>query len=411
MAGHPHKPRPPRTAAATAAALVLLAGCAVAGPPADPAVEEIRRTLDARAAALLGHDRAAYLASLEPGAAALREAQGEEFDNLADVPLGSWEYLVKDVRHHGATAVADAEVRYRIAGYDTAPMTVSRTLELAERDGRWYVTADRAGTGTGTPRQQLWQQGDVDVARGSHSIVLGVGQDQERLRDLAAAADRAVPAVSDAWPSKWAGRVVVLVPASVEGMGGLLGAPAAGYRGIAAVTTGETNREVESPADRVVVNPEAYALLGDFGQGVVLTHEATHVATRAHTSAVTPMWLSEGFADWVAYRGTGRTAAEAAPEMQEAVRAGDVPAGLPDDRDFSFDGDAGALARAYEGGRLACAMIAERWGEEKLTAFYRTVGEGQYRDGAVERALSEELGTTAAELTAMWRDYLTGVLD
>jgi hypothetical protein len=404
MARHPHKQR---AAAYAVAAVLLLAGCAGGESRADPAVEEIRQTLDARAAALLGHDRAAYLASLEPGAEGLRAVQGEEFDNLAEVPLRSWEYRIKDVRRRGATAVADAEVRYRIADYDAAPVTASRTLELAERDGRWYVTADRAGAGT---PQQLWQQGDVDVVRGSRSIVLGVGQDEERLRELAAAADRAVPAVSDAWPSKWPGRVVVLVPASTEGMGRLLGTPGAGYRGTAAVTTGETNREAAAPADRVIVNPEAYGLLGAFGQGVVLTHEATHVATRAHTSAATPMWLSEGFADWVAYRGTGRTAAEAAPEMHEAVRAGDVPAGLPADRDFTFGGDPDTVARAYEGGRLACEMIAERWGEEKLTAFYRNVGEGRHRDGAVERALSEELGITSAGFTAMWRNYLTGVL-
>ncbi|MEU0083703.1 hypothetical protein [Streptomyces sp. NPDC006274] len=406
MAGHPHKQHAAH-AAATATALLLLAGCAAADPPVDPTVEEIRQTLDARADALLGHDRAGYLASLEPGDERLRAAQGEEFDNLADVPLRSWEYRITGVRRQGASAVADAEVRYRIAGYDAAPVTASRTLELAERGGHWYVTADRAGAGT---PQQLWQQGEVDVVRGSRSIVLGVGQDAARLRELAAAADRAVPAVSDAWPSKWPGRVVVLVPATTEEMGRLLGTPGAGYRGIAAVTTGETSRGAAAPADRVVVNPEAYGLLGTFGQGVVLTHEATHVATRAHTTAATPMWLSEGFADWVAYRGTGRTAAEAAPEMLEAVRAGDVPAGLPGDRDFTFGGDPDTVARAYEGGRLACEMIEERWGEEKLTAFYRTVGEGRHRDGAVERALSEELGITSAGFTAMWRDYLTEVL-
>lgn len=387
--------------------LVLVGGCAVADRPVDPAAAEIRHTLDARAAALLEHDRVAYLASLEPGAAELRAAQGTEFDNLADVPLSSWEYRIKDVRRHGAEAVADTEVRYRVAGYDTAPVTASRTVELAVRDGRWYVTADRPGTGA---PQQLWQQGDVDVVRGRHSLVLGVGQDEKRLRALAEAADRAVPAVSRAWPSEWAGRVVVLVPDSVDAMGRLLGGPAAGYRGIAAVTTGETDPGATAPADRIVVNPQAYGLLGDFGQGVVLTHEATHVATRAHTSAVTPMWLSEGFADWVAYRGTGRTAAQAAPELQRAVRAGDVPAGLPEDRDFSFGGDTGALARAYEGGKLACEMIADRWGEEALTEFYRSVGAGRHRDGAVERALGAEFGVTPAEFTVMWRDYLTARL-
>ncbi|MFJ8075866.1 hypothetical protein ACIQ7Q_18470 [Streptomyces sp. NPDC096176] len=400
MIGHG---RPRRTAGLGLAVLVVASACTAGDRPLDPTLEEIQRTLDARAAAVLDHDRAGYLASLEPGAAKLRAAQGAEFDNLADVPLGSWEYRIKGLRHKGSQAVADTELRYRIAGYDSAPVVASRTLELAERDGRWYVTADRRGAGA---LQQLWHQGDVQVVRGSRSIVLGVGQDEKRLRELATVTDRAVPEVSKAWPGEWAGRVVVLVPPSVEAMGRLLGAPAAGYKGIAAVTTGETNPKDTSPADRVVVNPEAYGLLGDFGQGIVLTHEATHVATRAHTSPATPMWLSEGFADWVAYRGTGRTAGEAAPELQEAVRAGDVPAVLPDDRDFTFGGDAGATARAYEGGRLACELIAERWGEKKLTAFYRSVGEGEHRDGAVERALSEELGTTPDAFTAMWRGYL-----
>lgn len=69
------------------------------------------------------------------------------------------------------------------------------------------------------------------MARGRRSLVLAVGQDAERLRAVAATADRAVPAVSAAWPAPWAGRVVVLVPASLDAMGELLGAPAAGYRG------------------------------------------------------------------------------------------------------------------------------------------------------------------------------------
>lgn len=397
--------RAQRRAGTALAVLALVSGCGSAGPvPRDAAVEGIQETLDTRAAALLGHDRSGYLASLEPGAAALRAVQAAEFDSLADVPLHSWGYRVKGVRHQGGKAVADTELRYRIAGYDSAPMTVPRTLELIERDGRWYVSADRAGTGA---EQQLWQQGDVEAVQGRHSLVLGVGQDGERLRELAAATDRAVPAVSGAWPSRWAGRVVVLVPDSVEAMGRLLGTPAAGYRGIAAVTTGETGGARDgSPADRVVVNPEAYELLGELGRRIVLTHETTHVATRAHTSAATPMWLSEGFADLVAHRGTGRSAAEDAPVLREAVRAGDVPAVLPSDLDFSFGGGADALARAYEGGRLACEMIADRWGESKLTAFYRSVGGGTPREAAVGRALGEELGTTPEAFTAMWRDYL-----
>ncbi|WP_406732330.1 hypothetical protein [Streptomyces sp. NBC_01794] len=391
-----------RVAGLGLAAALLVSGCAAPEAPGTT-VRDIRRTLDERAAAVLGHDRGAYLDALAPEATRLRATAGKEFENLADVPLRSWEYRLGHVRRQGSRAVAEAELRYRIDGYDTAPVIASRRLELAERDGRWYVTADRAAKGAA---QQLWQQGDVQVVRGRHSIVLAVGQKAERLRSLAATADRAVPAVSKAWHSKWTGRVVVLVPASLDAMGALLGAPAAGYRGIAAVTTGETGAAGKAPADRVIVNPEAYGVLGDFGQGVVLTHETTHVATRAHTSAATPMWLSEGFADWVAYRDTGRTAGQAAPELQRAVRRGDVPAALPDDADFAFGGDADGLAQAYEGGWLACELIAARWGEERLTSFYRAVGEGKDRAGAVEKAMNDVLGTTPADFTVRWREYL-----
>ncbi|MFF8843729.1 hypothetical protein ACF08N_13580 [Streptomyces sp. NPDC015127] len=392
-----------RTAGFGLAVLVLASGCTTAHKPVDPTVDEIQQTLDARGEAVVEGDRTGYLAALDPGAAALRKQQGREFDNMADIPFDAWEYRIRGVRHQGARAVADTELRYRVDGYDSAPVTADRTLELTERDGRWYVTADEPGTGA---PQQLWQQGDVRAVRGSRSLVLGVGQDDKRLRELAAAADRAVPAVMDAWPSKWVGRVVVLVPSSVESMGRLLGAPAAGYRGIAAVTTGETGRKDGTTADRVIVNPEAYGLLGDFGRGIVLTHETTHVATRADTSAATPMWLSEGFADWVAYRGTGRTAAETAPELRDAVSGGEVPVALPDDEGFAFGGDADALARAYEGGWLACEMVADRWGEDALREFYRTVGASEHREGAVERALGEVLGITADEFTARWQDYL-----
>ncbi|MER7518117.1 hypothetical protein [Streptomyces sp. NPDC126499] len=392
--------RAARAAVGLSAWLLALTGCTAPGPE-GPARAEVQRLLDRRAEALLTRDEAGYLAALDP---ALALAARTEFGRLAKLPLGGWTYRVTDVDPAGAgRAVAEAELGYRVEGYDSAPATTRRIVDLAERDGRWYVTGDRAAEGA---PQQLWQQGEVSAVTGRRSLVLGVGQPPERLREIADAADRAVPAVGAAWPVPWAGRIVVLVPASVDAMGRLLGAPAASYRGIAAVTTGETGGGRPAPADRVIVNPDAYGVLGGFGRQFVLTHETTHVATRRQTTAATPVWLSEGFADWVAYRGTGRTPAEAAPELAREVRSGRLPAALPDDGAFAFGGDADTMARAYEGGWLACALIADRWGEEKLTAFYRAVGAHPGREGAVEKALADVLGTTPEEFTAGWRRYL-----
>ncbi|MFR9797208.1 hypothetical protein ACL02U_15050 [Streptomyces sp. MS06] len=379
--------------------LLLVALVACGGrSPADTERARVQHLLDRRAAAVLAHDAAAY------GRTGTRDG----FAGLRRVPLAGWSYRVTAVHRSGGTATADADLRYRLRGYDTAPVTASRTLRLTRTaGGGWYVAADLPAPGSG---QQLWDQGAVDVVRGSHSIVLGVGQPAATLRSYAALADRAVPAVTRAWGADWPRHVVVLVPKALEGMAGLLGSPASAYRGIAAVTTGETGGTGRTPADRIIVNPDAYRTLGPLGRQVVLTHETTHVATRRATDGATPLWLSEGYADWIGYRGSGRTPAEAAPELQRAVADGDVPARLPGDEDFGFSGDATRLAQAYEGGWLACRLIAERWGEERLGAFYRAVGAHEKRAGAEADAMAEVLGTTPREFTALWQRYLRSEL-
>ncbi|MFH9607796.1 hypothetical protein [Streptomyces sp. NPDC017448] len=400
-----------RAAGPLLAALLAASACSSPdGRDASLTTGALDATLERRAAAVLAHDRAGYLAALAPEAAGLRAAQRTELDRLSDVPLKSWTYEVKGItRQDGQRAAAEVELRYRIAGYDTAPVATRRVLELTRDGDRWYITADRPAEGASG---QLWQQGDVEVVEGARSIVLGVGRSGEELRQIADTVDLAVPAVSDAWPRPWARRVVVLVPESVEAMAELLGSPETAYRGIAAVTTGEVGGTGRRPAiaDRVIVNPQAYATLGSFGQRIVLTHETTHVATRTSTSTATPVWLSEGFADWAAYRHEDRTADTIAPELAEAVRDGRTPAALPADRDFGFDGDPAKLAGAYEGGWLACELIAERWGKEKLIAFYETVGAHEGREGAVEQGLTSVLATTLEQFTADWRDYLAARL-
>ncbi|MGW7101492.1 hypothetical protein [Streptomyces sp. NPDC054838] len=317
---------------------------------------------------------------------------------LAGIPLEGWSYEVTSVRRDGVRAFARAVLRYRLAGYDTAAADARREVELA-RDGvgGWRVTADRPAPGA---PPQLWDQGAVTAVRGAHALVLGVGQAAQTLSGIAAEADRAVPAVSAAWPRPWAGRVVVLVPGTLDAMAALLGQPADAYRGMGAVTTGRVGAG-PAPADRVVINPEGYAGLSQAGRGIVLTHEATHVATRAATSATTPLWLSEGFADWAAYRATDRTPAEAAPELARAVRRGELPGALPADGDFGFGADPEALARSYEGAWLACRLIAAKWGDAALVRLYEEAGRTP-----LPAALDQTLGTDPAELTRAWREAL-----
>ncbi|MFF3563123.1 hypothetical protein ACFYXS_24060 [Streptomyces sp. NPDC002574] len=380
-------PRPlVELAAAALCCAAVSAGCGPIGASGDrPDRTAVQRLLDGRAAALLDRDEQAYLAGAVP---ARRAAERQVFRNLADVPLASWSYRVVSV-DGGDRPSARVELDYRVKGYDSAPVAAQESVRLGRGgDGRWRVAAE------GADGDQLWEQGPVRVVRGTYSLVLGtVGT--ASLKSYAADADRAVPAVLRAWGTRgWSGRIVVEVPASLRSMGELLDAPADAYQGIAAVTTGEAGGPAsDAPGGRVIVNPEAFGELSAFGRRVVLTHEATHVATRSATAPGTPLWLSEGFADWVAYRGTGRSAPDVAPELARDVAAGRVPRALPSDADFGTR--AAGLAQAYEGAWLACRFIAEQWGDARLVALYRA--------GADTRRV---LGIGTDELTARWRAYV-----
>ncbi|NUP40317.1 MAG: hypothetical protein HOY76_25695, partial [Streptomyces sp.] len=80
------------------------------------------------------------------------------------------------------------------------------------------------------------------------------------------------------------------------------------------------------------------------------------------------------------------------------------------DKDFGFSGDATKLAQAYEGGWMACRLIAQQWSLERLRQFYRAVGDHRQRAGSVEGALRKVLGTTSDKFTRQWRDYLRAQL-
>lgn len=448
-----------RAGAAGCAALLLallapLTGCAPTN--STPArYPDVQRMLDTRARAVQRRDAAGFLASVDPRATGYRDRQRTMFDHLAGVPLADWHYELDATGafplaagETGTRLAAKVQLRYRFKGYDTSPVHAVQYLTLTRRDGRWLVSSDTDGAAAGkSGTRQLWDQGPVRLVRGRHSLVLGDAAHLARLKDLAHRVDRAVPAVSAAWKGKWSQKVVVEAPDSVERMAQLMGSDdASGYAGIAAVTTGEAGVSAPAPADRVIINPEAYEELNDLGRTVVLTHETTHVATRTATTAATPLWLSEGFADWVAYRDSHRKPATTAPELTRALARGKIPAHLPTDADFGFKAGADRLAKAYEGSWLACRMIAGKWGEAKLIAFYRAAGKNALRVSSgnagapmeaatalaadaraaaraagpghrppahadrTDRALRSQLGIGLAEFTRQWRAYVKAQL-
>lgn len=353
--------------------------------------DRAQRVLDAQAAAVRSHDHSAYAATLA------RPDDDREFTNLTRLPLAAYAYRVTGVAAAGPSAVTvSATLTYRLRGFDAAPVTRSRTVTLARQGRRWAVSAT-----TGDP--DIWTDGTLRVVRGRATLVLGSGVPESRLRDLARHADAAITRVG-AVRTDWARRAVLLVPATERRAAELAGAhgttEVTSLAALATVATGPGGRTPPpGSGDRVILAPRGFDELSGLGRDVVLTHELTHVATRSVTTRRTPLWLVEGYADYVGYHGRGVPVRVAAQELAAGLRRAGLPEALP--ADSAFSGTARALPQAYEQAWLACRMIAERYGEDRLARFYDVAG----RDGP-DTALRTVLGTDTAAFTADWRSYL-----
>ncbi len=208
---------------------------------------------------------------------------------------------------------------------------------------------------------------------------------------------RGIDVVHRVLPS-WRPRVVVEVPASAADLDAALGAAPGTYAAIAAVTTTAGSATGSDAPVHVFVNPDVTAGLRRAGAQVVMSHELVHVATDAARTPMEP-WLLEGFADYVALRGTRLPDTTTLGRAIELVRREGAPDALPTAADF--DTRAGDLQASYEQAWLACRIIAERLGEEGLVAFYDGVAAGRPAEEILRRA-----GLSTGELTHAWQSRL-----
>lgn len=380
-------------------------------PAGNDRATAVRALLRQRGAALRAHDRPAFLATIDPAATTFRARQAKVFDALHDVPLSAWGYDVDAAharpntpaldRRYGTWWAPDVVLRYALAGFDAAPTERQQGLTFVRRAGRWYLAADDDFGGHRTARE-LWDGGPVLVARGASTLVLAHPGHDALVRLLLRETAAAVPRVTAVWGQRWARRVVVMVPGSETELRRLV--PDIGdLSQTAALATAELSdrgRGDHPVGDRVLLNPPNFARLGPLGRRVVLTHEVTHVASRAATGPGMPTWLVEGLADYVGYRGLGLSLSASASELQGDVRAGRLPTRLP--TDAAFDGSDPLLAQVYEQSWRAVVLLARMYGEPALLRLYRAVGAGR----PLAQALPSELRTTEAAFTVAWRDDL-----
>jgi len=384
----------------------------------DEAADGVQRAVAGEAVlqkmtdAVENDNRTEFLDTIDPKATTFRATARTIFANLSTLPIGAFQlrYVSDDTAalspdrqtQLGGTKawLAQVEVSWQLAGYDAKPAREMLPVTFVTRDGATYAASFSERFAAGQ-RQPIWALGPIDVAKGDHSLVISLGSESDA-KSYVAVADKAVMSVTNVWGKGWRQKVIVYLPAKQAQMEAILGAEPNTYTQIAAVTMAELDTPQAGAPVRIVANPKLFEELGKQGRRIVLTHETTHVASTATASPV-PLWLAEGFADYVAFTAVPVQDESAAKELFKSIRAGKVPATLPAPE--AFAASATELPQAYESAWLACRLIAEREGQSKLVKFYRAVHASRSSTGLAD-AFKSVLGMTEAEFVDEWQQYL-----
>ncbi|WP_436773658.1 hypothetical protein [Yinghuangia sp. YIM S09857] len=408
----PQTPAPPSAGPVTAAELEVLAA--------------------ARSRALAEGDEDAFLAALDPATPGLVEEQRRLFRNLRPIPFAEAEYRVDATRPADVPDALNVDVSFdhRIANADTA--TVGEGY-------RWTVVrpapgaAPRITSVTGTPYEGAgyryardypapWDRSELTVARRAHVVVLAEQGLADRAEPLADAAEAAALADLAAYKGpKGTSPGFVLVPvADRHSFYELYGGRADQHGDESGLTyalrtsaTGGASPATGHPqfgGARIVVDVNSgYFTSGDPERAAaLLRHEMAHaLITPLRTELAgqnQPVWVVEGFADWLALRDHRDDLHAELTEARAYVLSGRFGGALPTDADL-YQADPVGNAASYELAHLAVLRIEHIGGTAAVYRFIAAV----YADpspSAVDKALEEATGLERAAFESDWAQYV-----
>ena len=410
----------------TAAAIPDLTGSRVRDSTGVPVESAEAAILQRRGAAVLAHDQAQFLADLDPTNTALRTQQAAIFAGLVKLPFARFSYRLADgslpqaaKSAYGVPAlIAPVLATHQLRGYDTGPVAEGQSVTFVLRQGRWWIASDRDDEADlpAAGHAEPWDDGQVGVAHGKRSLVIGQADDQATLNRVATSLDQAVAADLKFWPAggshRWDGKVVVYVPEAEREFTSLFAGTKETADGVVAVTVpvydnvefvkgGRSYGAVGGT--RVIINPTYFKPKSSFFN-VILRHEVSHVAAEPITSQGTPTWLIEGLAEYVGWRqgDPSRTffARGVDQRTAAAMNRGSFHLVLPSSRSF-YIGSTATINQRYTEGFLACAYIQRHYGEAKLKKFAAAMAAADTDDqepAVLKSALHRTLGLTPAQL-------------
>ena len=383
------------------------------GAWSDARTRAVTQVLEARVGDVDRRDETGWLAALSgPASGLLRTSQAAVFERMRAMGAGDLRLVL--ARETTAPVPAPrgtqvewdvkASLTYRLLGFDTSPRSFDLDLTFKADPARPADLVITASAPSGRP--QPWDLPGLVVRRAATSLVLAVGTG-DRVEEVVRRARTAEARVAAVWgearPAVW------VAPSTDADAARLLGRSADDLAGVAAATDGPLTPGEHAGADRIVLVPGAWSSLRPDGRDVVMTHELTHATVRASTTRSVPVWLSEGFAELVAYQPVDLPEATVVAPALERVRSSGLPQALPADADF--DPGTHALPAAYGLSLLALRTLADRYGMPAVVRLYRAAAGGRVppssqlddREAAVDDALSSVMGSTRSALLQAWQ--------
>jgi hypothetical protein len=376
-------------------------------------VKAIEELLERHTQAVKKKDLNAWMADVDQSDAAFAKRQKQLFDNLVKMPFSDISFdrtrlparqLAKFLptqlfdRYHAAVHVEAVTIRHRIEGVDSKTVAIPWMPVVALVKGKWSIVGDAAGNDLplGANGQPWDSTGPVAVLRNDRIIAVVSADDAERGRDLLQMAETSLKQVAEVRPTGWDGKVLFTAVQDKRIFDTYFAESQDRVAQVAAIAVPYYNQVGDwatTPvysSTRVVFNPTQLTAQND-ELAHDLTHEFAHAAMGPVTTARTPRWVVEGFAEYVAYK-KDRVSREGIRNALGNLTVSTLPT---DDQFYSEP-------RNYIASWLANRMIAEKFGESKLIAFY----EAFQNVSEVESAARSALGIGVSALEQQWRDYV-----
>ncbi|MFI7061135.1 hypothetical protein ACIBL3_09150 [Kribbella sp. NPDC050124] len=365
-----------------------------------------------RAQAVQTVNEAMFLQDLDPADKKLRAEQKVLFANLVELGFTELGYSQAEERfapevakaHGPTTYLVRVLMWYQIPKVDLTPVTTELGYTFINVRGRWVLTDDDDfddDLGPGA-HKEAWDLGRIEVHRGPRVLAVVEKGDTTRGRAIVIEATEALNQVTAYWPRRWRGSVFVIALDELD----VRDARFADEDIESAASAGSTFSSLpgQDTADGTVAG--AYIVINpnerDRVDEILLSHEITHAAT-ADLGGYEPLWLAEGAAEYVSWRGIEAiSGAGEVGKWEQEVMDDALPAltALPSDAGFYQNS-----ADVYGVSWLAVRYLVQRLGLPQVAELYEDMARHGIDQAARDRILMDRSGLTEVTLWTSLKTY------